>query len=67
MAVLSSALAALLSAPAALASEPMLVLKQHHRLFGEVTVYITKSAAKIETAGREKVFLCSAPSWDAIV
>lgn len=51
----------------ATAAQPMLVLRQKHRLFGDVITYVTRDAVKVESINRERSFLSSAPKWEAHV
>ncbi|HEY9712974.1 MAG TPA: hypothetical protein V6C72_05870 [Chroococcales cyanobacterium] len=45
----------------------MLVLTQVSRVYGPVKVYLSNNAIRVENPSRDKVFLCKAPLWEALL
>lgn len=43
------------------------MLKQVHRVYGPVTVYVAPNDVRVESARGGFAFVCGAPAWDAVV
>ncbi|HEY9786397.1 MAG TPA: hypothetical protein V6D17_13400 [Candidatus Obscuribacterales bacterium] len=43
------------------------LLKQKHRTYGSVEVYLSDKGVKVISSNADYVFLCAAPSWDAVI